>query len=107
MTMAMQVDRPPAHVPPSAERVVAKHKPRFINSDFCIWLDALPAIAPSDSRIVVVTGYEMLAPIQHLQQAFYTLCWLSNCEIAQMPNFISRFDHGVPPIDQHLIHLAN
>jgi hypothetical protein len=107
MTMAMQVDRPPGHVPPSAERVVAKHKPRSINGDFGIWLNALPAIALGDSRIVVVADHEMLAPIQHLQQECYTLCWLSNGEIAQMPNFISWFDHSVPPIDQHLIHLAN
>ena len=45
---------------------MAEHQSRPINGDFRIWLNALPAIAFGDGRIVVVARDEVLAAIQYL-----------------------------------------
>src|SRR5215469_8570451 len=98
--MAMQIDRALTHVPPSSERVVTEHQQCSINREFRVCLNTLPAGTFGDGRIVIVTCDKMLAPVQHFQQACYPLCWLTNGEIAQVPNFVLWFDYCVPPISR-------
>jgi hypothetical protein len=107
VAMAMQVDRALTHVPPSTKRVVTEHKQRFIDRQFRIWLDTLPLDTFGHCHIVVVTSNKMLAPVQYLQQRRYALYWLANGEITQVPDFVFWFDHFIPTIYQHPIHLAD
>ena len=73
MAVAMQVDCTPAHIPPSAERVVAQHEPYTIDRHFRICLHAVPFVTLAHSSIVVVADQEVLVAVQGAEQELYAL----------------------------------
>lgn len=95
----MQVDRPPAHPVPGAERIMTENEPLAVDRQFSVVLNARPPGSTCGVGRIIVADNEMLLAVELGEELLGKAGPLER-KISKMPDFVFRRNAAVPVRDQ-------